>query len=364
MSVTSPRVKYILRIAAANAAATLFVAVAFFNVGPRTAWADIGYALGIAAVFSMCIGTLCATLIPRITPLFWHFGLPFNWILLVVLIYGLAIAGAALAVAVLVASGYVPGRQFGGWFSQAARYAIITTLTFGIAVSAYEMMRTRLDQALIAVRTKERDEAEARRIAAEARLASLESRVHPHFLFNTLNSIASLIPTDPAGAEQMTTRLASLLRASLDGAHTPLVRLDEEIATVREYLEIERVRFGDRLRWSVDVDARAAATLIPRFALQTLVENGVKYAVSPRREGGHIAIDARVAGSRARIFVHDDGPGLDSSAVPADHGLDLVRQRLALTFGDRAALTIDSRPGRTAIAIEVPFEQDAARLHR
>jgi LytS/YehU family sensor histidine kinase len=109
-------------------------------------------------------------------------------------------------------------------------------------------MRARLEAAELAMRTKERDEAEARRAALEAQLASLESRVQPHFLFNTLNSIASLIPSDPGGAERMTTQLASLLRSSLDAADGALVPLADELRTVRDYLDIERVRFGSRMQ--------------------------------------------------------------------------------------------------------------------
>ena len=121
-------------------------------------------------------------------------------------------------------------------------------------------MRSRLNEATVALRTKERDEAEARRLAAEAQLASIESRVQPHFLFNTLNSIAALVHDDPAGAERMTGQLAALLRSALDSTATPLVPLDDELRVVRAYLDIERVRFGDRLRYSVELgDGHGAA---------------------------------------------------------------------------------------------------------
>jgi sensor histidine kinase YesM len=106
--------------------------------------------------------------------------------------------------------------------------------------------------------SKERETADARRLVAEAQLASLESRVNPHFLFNTLNSIAAMTHTDPQGAERMTHQLASLMRSSLDAASVPLVCLRDEIDLVRSYLAIERVRFGDRLRYTIDVDERAA----------------------------------------------------------------------------------------------------------
>src|SRR4029077_13476046 len=164
----------------------------------------------------------------------------------------------------------------------------IITLVFGIFGTLIELLQVRLNDATVALRTKERDEAEARRLAAEAQLASIESRVQPHFLFNTLTSIAALVHDDPAGAERMTTQLSSLLRSALDSTATPLVPLDEELRVVRAYLDIERVRFGDRLRYSVDLGEGTRSAIVPRMALQTLVENSVKYAVSPRREGGSI----------------------------------------------------------------------------
>ncbi len=340
--------------AAANVAAAVFVAVAFFGAGTRLSAAQAVEALAVALLFSSCIGTPCAIVLPRLSPRLWHFGFPLNWLGLVLAMFVLAMAGSALAIGVLIAVRYIPGALFGEWFFGSIRYAIITTVTFGVAISAYEMMRTRLEEATLAVRTKERDEAEARRLAAEAQLSSLESRVQPHFLFNTLNSIASLIPSDPKGAEQMTAQLASLLRSSLDVAQTPVVRVDDELQTVHDYLAIERVRFGDRLVCAIDVDAQVRGALVPRLSLQTVVENAVKYAVAPRRHGGRISIRGRAFDGRARIEVADDGPGFDAAAMPAHHGLAALRQRLAFTFGDRAMLQIQSTAEGTTVVIEVP----------
>jgi two-component system sensor histidine kinase AlgZ len=191
-------------------------------------------------------------------------------------------------------------------------------------------------------------------VTLEAKLASLESRVNPHFFFNTLNSIASLTREDPAGAERMTTQLASLMRSSLDHGSAPLVSLEQEIETVRDYLEIEQVRFRDRLRFEIRADARAHAALVPRLALQTLLENSVKYAVSPRREGATITIDARSEDGRLHVDVSDDGPGFDGRTMPEAHGLALLRARLATTFGGDAALTVYSQPGRTTVSLNLP----------
>jgi LytS/YehU family sensor histidine kinase len=151
----------------------------------------------------------------------------------------------------------------------------------------------------------------------------------------------------------MTTQLASLMRSSLDSTSRPLVPLEEELRVVAAYLSIEGVRFGNRLRYTIDVPDAARTVQVPRLAVQTIVENSVKYAVSPRREGGSIAIRGTTSGGRVEIAVEDDGPGFDASAVPPGHGLSLVRERLARTLGAAASLAIDGRAGRTAVTLSV-----------
>jgi signal transduction histidine kinase len=185
--------------------------------------------------------------------------------------------------------------------------------------------------------------------ATDARLASLESRVRPHFLFNALNSAIALIPEDPKRAEAVLESLAALLRFSLD-AHTRVVALREEMRIVTDYLEIERARFGERLMYELDVPADLEAHEVPAFAIQTLVENSVKYAVSPRVQGARIVVKVR-AGDRLVIEVRDDGPGFSGSPWLAGHGLDNLRARLAALYGDRARLL----PGGTVVTLEVPL---------
>ena len=161
-------------------------------------------------------------------------------------------------------------------------------------------MRAQLDAATLALRTKERDEAEARRLAAEAQLASIESRVQPHFLFNTLNSIAALVHDDPDGAERMTGQLASLLRSALDSTATPLVTARRGTAHRRARISTSSAcASAIGCATTMQLGDGTASAAVPRMALQTLVENSVKYAVSPRREGGSIRRD-RQSGRRPR----------------------------------------------------------------
>ena len=347
--------------------AAAWTAVALFSGATwQTPWRRLIEPFTIALVFTLAIVPEAAVTMPGVMPAVRRrFPFPFDWAILVVVMVLIGLAGSSVAIGALVTVGYILPGHIGEWFAQSLRTSIIMTLIFGISISAIEAMRARLDDATMALRTKERDEAEARRLAAEAQLASLESRVNPHFLFNTLNAIATLVHDNPSAAERMTTQLAALLRSSLDGG-SPLVPLGDELNVVRAYLEIERVRFGDRLRYDVRADGDADLLRVPRLAVQTLVENSVKYAVSPRREGASINVRAAVSNGHLRIEVIDDGPGFlsrrspsgakadDASALPEGHGLALIRERLAMTFQDRASLHVESAPGRTIVAIEVP----------
>jgi sensor histidine kinase YesM len=276
---------YWIRIVFANVAAAIVVVLVFSGVSLRTPPLKILQAFGIAMLFSCIIGPMLGIVMPRVArTVACRFLFPFDWVVLIATMISIALVGSFMAILVLFAIGYLHGAGIvATWLAGSLKASVVITLAFGIFVTVVESMRARLDEAKVALATKERDEADARRLAAEAQLASIESRVQPHFLFNTLNSIAALVHDDPAGAERMTGQLAALLRSSLDSTAMPLVTLDDELRVVRAYLDIERVRFGDRLRYAVDVANGAGARQVPRMALQTLVENSVKYAVSPRR---------------------------------------------------------------------------------
>ena len=351
--------RYWGRILLANLAGALAVVGVMGGFAPGARLGPFARSLGVSLVYANVIGTLLALTMPRIAERCWGSKNRRRWPILLSAMAIVTVAGMFAANVLLYALGYIPRGRFWDWMFGSLSTALVVSLIIGIAVTAYETMRGQLDDTIVALRTKERDEAEARRLAAEAQLASIESRVQPHFLFNTLNSIAALVHDDPAGAERMTGQLASLLRSALDSTATPLVPLDEELRVVRAYLDIERVRFGDRLRYSVELCDGAGPKLVPRMALQTLVENSVKYAVSPRPRGASIVVRANAVDGRVRVSVEDDGPGFDAASRPAGHGLDLLAGRLAMLFGDRASLGVDSRPGSTCVTIDVPCDGPA-----
>jgi signal transduction histidine kinase len=350
----SPRLPgHVWRVLAANGVAAVAIVAIGGGFSGALRLGAVARAMAVSLVYANCVGTLLSLTMPHVAKYGFSAGVRVRWIILFGAIAVVAVVGTFIANVILYGVGYIPPGRFREWAIGSLGTSIVISLVIGGSVTAYETVRHRLEDATVALRTKERDEAEARRLAAEAQLASLESRVQPHFLFNTLNSIASLIHEDPCGAEKMTTELASLLRSSLD-SQTPLVPLEEELRVVRNYLEIERVRFGDRLRYHIELDPRAGATRIPRLAVQTLVENSVKFAVSPRGEGSTITVRALAANDCTHVEVDDNGPGFDASAARDGHGHALVRARLALMFGDRARLNVDSRPGQTRVWFDVP----------
>jgi len=331
------------------------IAMLFYGSYGRAQWLDVVANLVTALLFSATIGGTLQWLLPRVLPwIFRSVPAPWNWVVVLSVMMTVAACGAAVSIAVLVGLGWIPTAQAWGFFLNSMRISLAITLTFGVGVTLYERLRSRADAAELALRTKERDEADARRALTEARLASIESRVQPHFLFNTLNSIAALIPDDPAGAERMTSRLASLLRASLDSADTPLQPLAREVQTARTYLEIERVRFGDRLRFTIDIPPELDDVTVPRFALQTLVENSVKFAVAPRRDGGTIRVGASEQDGVVTLVVEDDGPGFDLAVAPSGHGLALLRERLALSYDSGASLSVERASARTGVLVTLP----------
>ena len=200
--------------------------------------------------------------------------------------------------------------------------------------------------------------------ASSAQLAMLRYQLNPHFLFNTLNSISTLVllkQTERANA--MLSRLSSFLRYTLANEPTAHVTVLQEVETLKLYLEIEKMRFEDRLRPVFDVDPRAERARLPSLLLQPLVENAIKYAVSTQEQGAEICIRARLAGDRVQIGVSDTGPGLqEGRAMPSlstGVGLPNIRERLVQAYGpDHRFETRTAPAGGFSVEIEIPFQLD------
>jgi len=198
--------------------------------------------------------------------------------------------------------------------------------------------------------------------ASSAQLAMLRYQLNPHFLFNTLNSISTLVllkQTERANA--MLSRLSSFLRYTLANEPTAHVTVAQEVETLKLYLEIEKMRFEDRLRPLFEVDPRAERARLPSLLLQPLVENAIKYAVTPQEEGADISVRVRLAGERVQIAVSDTGPGLHeariSPSLSTGVGLTNIRERLVQAYGPDQKFETRSTPaGGFSVEIEIPYQ--------
>ena len=234
----------------------------------------------------------------------------------------------------------------------------VLALAVGSVVHVYETLRWRLAESLREVEEVRLREARLREQAALAELAALQARINPHFFFNTLNTISSLVEEDPRRAGDIVETLAELFRYTFRAAESRPVRLEEELEFVRRYLTIEQARFGERLRVVRDLSPAALRVMVPGLLLQPLVENAVGHGVAPLRRGGTVRIAARLEGEDLVVEVSDDGRGLPAGSDPirAGHGLDNVRQRLQTLYGERGRLTLAAGPGGsgTVAAIRIP----------
>jgi len=202
---------------------------------------------------------------------------------------------------------------------------------------------------------------EQKRLLLEARLDALQRQINPHFLFNTLNSVASLVRSQPEMARQMTVKLANILRALLK-EHDAYVPLREELKFTDDYLDIEVVRFGaDKLRVEKEIDPRTLEVLVPSILLQPLIENSIKHGLEPRIRGGTITLRSRLEGDRISIEVADDGVGISARPPSAFRsagsgiGMKNVQERLEVLYGGQARFNVVSNPGRgTLVSIEIP----------
>jgi sensor histidine kinase YesM len=277
-----------------------------------------------------------------------------TWVTSIVLIVTASAAFSAIETwshATFVRPGITPeGLQFFG--------SIVLTLTLLVAWSAlyysinyYLLLEEQSDRLL-----------RLEHQASSAQLAMLRYQLNPHFLFNTLNSISTLVllkQTDRANA--MLSRLSSFLRYTLVNEPTGAVTVAQEVETLKLYLEIEKMRFEDRLRPRFDIDPNVARARLPSLLLQPLVENAIKYAVTPQEEGADIEVSARLNIDRVMLTVRDTGPGAEDHWVKAQQstgvGLANIRDRLAQAYGaDHRFETESNIKGGFRVTIEIPYQ--------
>jgi two-component system LytT family sensor kinase len=241
---------------------------------------------------------------------------------------------------------YSPAESSGGLL-----LAVFTTTLFAITLPLKIWNNTRNEDKL---ETQQR-------LLNEARLAALTRQINPHFLFNTLNSITTLIRINPDQARGMILKLSSILRRLLRNQEG-LTPLREELQFVDDYMDIEMVRFGDKLRFEKDIDPAALDWLVPSMVLQPLVENSIKHGLSTKVNGGMIRVRSRLTDGRLHLLVEDDGVGIAEPKLATlfeqGIGINNVNERLKVLFGNDYRMSIDSRPGHgTQTEIDIPAQK-------
>jgi LytS/YehU family sensor histidine kinase len=247
-------------------------------------------------------------------------------------------------------------RKFGDFLSQLAWLVIIASAILKITYKGQKLAEVKA-----AAATETAESEQLKRQVVEARMAAMQAQVEPHFLFNTLASIDHLIETDPPRASQMQRNLIALLRASMPSmreSNPAAQTLGREIAVIRPYLEILKVRMEDRLQASVDVPNGLLSAEFPPMMIQSLVENAIKHGLEPKAEGGTLRVAAEIVDGRLAVSVADTGLGFGlADTAGTGVGLANIRERLKLLYGDRASVVVtDNEPSGTVVTLTVPYQ--------
>lgn len=313
---------------------SITTAVVLLIVPMGGGWREFGSNCLYGLAFANCIGWPSWFVMPHIGIQAAHFKPFARWAFVIAAILGITVAGSLAAVALLASLSAFPWSAYWPRFWGGLQISMVIALVTGLGFFLVETLKYRLQLE-----------------TTQATLASLKSRVQPHFLFNTLNSISALIPDDPEAAECMVQKLSGLLRYSLDLTERQTVPFEKEIRVITDFLEIQKMRFGDRLRYSIDIPESLKQREVPPFAVQTLLENSITHG------GSEIRIAARRLGDGLKIDVWDSGPGFTADLIQPGHGLENLRSRLQMLWGAGASLEIYPENTGSLVRISIPGER-------
>lgn len=277
-------------------------------------------------------------------------------------VLGVHAAGAFVAAALLTLAGSTLASLLGAFpalstLPERFGSALLPLFVLGLLLYLLAVTLHYILLSLESSQAAERRAMEARVLAREAELEALKAQLNPHFLFNALNSVMTLITSDPPAAQRMLVRLSELLRITLATNDAQEVSVEQELALVERYLEIERIRFGDRLAVVIEADAEARGSRVPALLLQPLVENAIVHGLSQRPGPGRVEVRARVSGSNVVLSVRDDGPGVRRPSAHAGAGIGLgnLRARLERLYGEAFELAVSDDPrGGACVTVVVP----------
>ncbi len=313
----------------------------------------------VSFIYSQCIGITMASCVIAVT----------NFIKIqrigpqVALVIATVIVGAIIGVTLGATAIYLLHLDVGAALSQKMKVQsllsdLLYALLFGSIISYVFISLQRLSDERI-----KRLEVEKNAVVTEIKL--LQSQMEPHFLFNTLSTILSLIDTDREKAKQMLESFTAFLRTSLVSGRGETTTLARELDVVTNYLKIYAVRMGDRLRYRIDVPDDLRDFRVPPLLIQPLVENAVKHGLEPSVRGGELLIQGRKEGDRVRITVSDSGMGINESSPGNGISLENIRKRLELLYQGRGSVTFaENEPTGVKVVIEIPYEIDSSHHSR
>lgn len=270
--------------------------------------------------------------------------------------------GAVLGVSLsIIVSGLMNGMQLTAMGTALAPNLdkvlvnLFVAFFFGIIILYFFLSRERHHHASNALKEVQIKNLDHRKLIAETQLQLLQAQVEPHFLFNSLSNVISLIETDPARARLMLESLTRYLRSSLSRSHEQDGTLKDEVDLIENYLKIIQIRMGDRLAYKINIPDNLLGQPFPIMLLQPLVENAIHHGLEPMAKGGQIRVDARQQADVIRISVIDNGCGLTDDNL-SGFGLYNVRQRLQSLFGESGKLTLENNtPQGVCASIEIPY---------
>jgi sensor histidine kinase YesM len=336
---------------------------------PRHVLIDLLYTIVLSvfiAIFLTLTGIVSSFVMALVTS--QCFGI--SICLMITLLLWLFKPGKALSLALIIIAGIAGGTLIGlylgpfvleRFFSIAVKepeksllQAIVLCIAFGSVISYFFYTKSRLSVSREMIQQERIKRLSSEKEALEAKLRLLQAQIEPHFLFNTLSNVLSLIDRDPVKGKSMLTDLIHYLRTSLSRTLPGRTTLDQEIEIVRAYLNIQKIRMGERLRFTIEVPDAARLHPFPPMLLQPLVENAIKHGLEPQMEGGEIIIRATENHDLIRIEVTDTGPGF-SSFQKTGVGIANVRERIQLLYGAKGRLLMEeNKPHGVKATIEVP----------
>jgi hypothetical protein len=261
----------------------------------------------------------------------------------------------------------VQQSTLGGWIGDVMSALLIAFFAY-LAAAKIIMRKSAESDAKVQLATDSAEREAMGRQLVQARLKLLQAQVEPHFLFNTLAAVDYLIETDPKRASEMQKVLISYLRAALPQMRQESSTLGRELALIRPYLELLKLRIEDRLTYDIQVPAGLESTVFPPMVLQTLVENAIKHGIEPKPEGGRVTVSAQVVDGQLRVEVADTGLGLNHGHIFASStqgmglGLDNIRNRLALLYPGTSSLDLRAGvPVGTVVSLTIPYQAELTK---